>query len=137
MYKKECAKKVIRLLKHLRNEAGGQAKKIKSFMIKVVVMKEILRRPENYWNNRNLDNCFIDCLHALKDGLAQKSISAIFYPKVDKKIKSSIANHFNFQLNLVDRLDDQVLENNVRWLENLLKKFKDTGDISTIFNNKR
>ena len=89
MHKKECAKKVIRLLKHLRNETGGQAKKIKSFIIKVVVMKEILRRPENYWNNKNLEICFIDCLEALKDGLKEKSITDIFYPKVRK-------NYVNF-----------------------------------------
>ena len=82
LYKKECAKKVIRLMKHLRNKTGGQAKKIKSFLIKVVVMKRILIKPEQYWNNKNLDHCFIDCLSSLKDGLKQGSITDIFYPQV-------------------------------------------------------
>ena len=86
MHKKECAKKVIRILKYLRNITGGQAEKIKSFVIKVVVMKKILSEPENYWNNKNLDVCFIECLKALKDGLKEKSITDIFYPKVVYKV---------------------------------------------------
>ena len=83
LYKKECAKKVIRLMKHLRNITGGQAKEVKSFLIKVVVMKKILSTPENYWNNKYLDRCFIDCLTSLKDGLKERSIPDIFYPKVN------------------------------------------------------
>jgi len=121
LYKKECAKKVIRLMKHLRNITGGQAKKVKSFLIKVVVMKKILSTPENYWNNKNLDRCFIDCLTSLKDGLKERSIPDIFYPK----------------LNLVDRMDDRILNNNVKWLENLLEKFHKSGDITAMFGFKR
>ena len=89
-------------MKHLRNKTGGQAKKIKSFLIKVVVMKRILIKPEQYWNNKNLDHCFIDCLSSLKDGLKQKSITDIFYPQVIEiaiwKLKTYMKKSFSWIL---------------------------------------
>ena len=39
------------------------------------------------------------------------------------------------QLNLVDRLDDVVIDNNTKWLEKLLEKYHNTGDgdVTAIF----
>ena len=81
---KENAKKVIRLIKYLRNKSGGQAKELKSFLIKTVVMNKILTESDEYWNNKNLDSSFVDCLTSLKNGLKKRFIPDVFYPKVTK-----------------------------------------------------
>ena len=45
----------------------------------LVLMKS---EEEEYWNDENLVDCFIDALKNLQDGLERKTIPDIFFPDV-------------------------------------------------------
>ena len=45
-------------------------------------MHHVLRQDMSYWNNSNLQTCFIDCLTNLWIGLEKGLISDIFFPEV-------------------------------------------------------
>ena len=45
-------------------------------------MQQVLRQDASYWNNKNIETCFVDCLRNLKNGLKNRWISDIFFPQV-------------------------------------------------------
>ena len=91
------AKKVIRLLKHLRDVKGGHFFKLWSHLLKTVVLNEMKYSEtclqmkiskfcningEKYWMEKNLENAFIQSLHALRKGL-DHGIPDFFFPEYD------------------------------------------------------
>ena len=45
-------------------------------------MHHVLITKEEYWNNANLEQCFVDTLRHLLEGLKRDSITDIFFPEV-------------------------------------------------------
>ena len=95
-----CVKKVIMLIKYLRDIQMGAMKKIWSHLIKVVpfellkhkmitlstfqtsVMHLVLETEAGFWENSNLDVCLVKSLENLLCGFQQDSITDVFFPKV-------------------------------------------------------
>jgi len=92
--------------------------KLKSHLLKTSVMHHVLRQDPEYWNNNNLQTCFVDCIRNLWIGLQKRIIKDIFFP----------------EFNMLDRIaDDQVLGNCCTWLDGLIKKHNRTDQISVFF----
>ena len=116
LYNRGCAKKVIMLLKYMRDVKGGPMAKLWSHLIKTSMMHKVLEQPRDYWRDENLPNCFIDSIQNLADGLKCGRIADVFFPEV----------------NLLDRIKSpDVLEDVKRFLERKLDAYKQTGDILT------
>ena len=45
-------------------------------------MHHVQDTPEHYWNNGNLEKCFVDTLRLLLHGLQKGEISDVFFPEV-------------------------------------------------------
>ena len=103
LYNLGCVKKVIKLIKYMRDEKGGNMAKLWSHLLKVrmddlendliyefklktTVMHQVMETKNygDYWKNDNLPDCFIDSVQRLLDGLKSGNISDIFFPEVDK-----------------------------------------------------
>jgi len=113
-----CKKKVIKLLKYLRDKMGGNYQKLWSHLLKTVVMHQVLVTPARYWKEENLPNCFIDCMKKLLKGLDSYVITDLFFP----------------QVNLVDRIKkDEVIENIVKNIQRKINAYEEDGDILKIF----
>ena len=105
LYDRGCVKKVIKLLKYMRDEKGGPLAKLWSHLLKVPkfscisfrtnsaftyepscqtsVMHMVVAEPKDYWANDNLPICFIDSLKNLLDGLRRGEIADVFFPQVN------------------------------------------------------
>ena len=119
LFNRGCTKKVIKLMKFLRDSKGGPAEKLWSHLLKTSVMHHVLRTPVSYWNNANLEKCFIDSLRNLLEGLREDNISDIFFTEV----------------NLLDRIKTkQVKKDCTIWLEKILRKYDRTGRVMDIFS---
>ena len=82
-------------------------------------MHYVLKTPTSYWNNANLEKCFIDSLRNLLEGLREDDIPDIFFPEV----------------NLLDRIKtNQVKKDCINWLEKILRKYDRTGRVMDIFH---
>ena len=81
-------------------------------------MHHVLKTPKDYWNNANLEKCFVDSTRNLLEGLREDSITDIFFPTV----------------NLLDRIKNpQVKKDCIAWLDKLLRKYDRTGSVMDIF----
>ena len=45
-------------------------------------MHHVQDTPEHYWNNANLEKCFVDTLRLLLQGLQKDEILDVFFPEV-------------------------------------------------------
>ena len=45
-------------------------------------MHHVQSSPEHYWNNGNLEKCFVDTLRLLLQGLQNAEILDVFFPEV-------------------------------------------------------
>jgi len=118
LYDRGCVKKVIKLLKYMRDEKGGPMAKLWSHLLKTSVMHMVVAEPKDYWANDNLPTCFIDSLKNLLDGLRRGEIADVFFP----------------QVNLLGRIKNpQVISDVVGYIERKLRAFKQTGDILIFF----
>ena len=100
----ETFKKVINLLKYLRDLKAGPMQKIWSHLIKVLLtyvlfksniltfktstMNLVMERSVAFWNNENLVLCFVQALSYLTEGLERKDIRDVFFPEVNKKVNN-------------------------------------------------
>ena len=98
LYNRGCVKKVIKLVKFLRDSKGGHFSSLWSHLLKVScwneikhlsnlciqtsVMHHVLETPEQYWSNANLEQCFVDTLRHLLQGLKKDCITDVFFPSV-------------------------------------------------------
>ena len=57
-------------------------------------MHHVLITKEQYWNNANLEQCFVDTLRHLLAGLQKDSITDIFFPEVQ------VAHSFSLNLSI-------------------------------------
>jgi len=118
-----CIRKVVMMMKYLRDTTGGTILKLWSHLLKTSVMNHALRNQTSpggdYWNNKNLTKCFVDCMRNLWVGLQKQSIKDIFFP----------------EFNMLDRLDHTILEQCCKWLDNLIKKHTSTESVTTFFPN--
>ena len=81
-------------------------------------MHHVMKTPQDYWNNANLEKCVVDCLRNLLEGLRQDSITDVFFPDV----------------NLLDRIKKpQVKKECITWLDKLLRNYDRTGNVMNIF----
>ena len=81
-------------------------------------MHQVNKTPKEFWNNSNLEKCFVDSLRSLLVGLRRDSITDKFFPEV----------------NLLDRIKNpQVKKNCIEWLDRLLRKYDRTGSVMDIF----
>ena len=102
--KRGCVKKVIMLIKYLRDIQMGSMDKIWSHLIKVKclgyhifillfilqtsVMHLVLATDESFWEPANLESCFLESLENLLRGFQEDFISDVFFPKVAVKVIS-------------------------------------------------
>ena len=93
-----CVKKVIMLIKYLRDIQMGAMDKIWSHLIKVKflphtkislivtfqtsVMHLVLSSPNSFWENSGLERCLVRSLENLLQGFQQDFISDLFFPQV-------------------------------------------------------
>ena len=96
-----CVKKVIMLIKYLRDIQMGSMNKMWSHLIKVIsftllcwtkispliifqttVMHLVLQTPKSFWDNCNLEECLMGSLENLLHGFEQDFICDVFFPKV-------------------------------------------------------
>ena len=92
-----CVKKVIMLIKYLRDMKGGTTLKLWSHLLKVngiieidftwklfktSVMNTMLREQVEFWNNKNLTKCFVTSMQNLMIGLQKELIYDTFFPDV-------------------------------------------------------
>ena len=118
LYNRGCVKKVIKLLKYMRDEKGGPMAKLWSHLLKTSVMHRVREQPRNYWSEYNLPNCFIDSLENLLKGLKSRQIIDVFFP----------------QVNLLHRIKNpQVIDDVVGYIERKLRAFNQEGDILAFF----
>jgi len=120
LYNLGCVKKVIKLLKYMRDEKGGNMEKLWSHLLKTSVMHQVMENKMigDYWRNDNLPTCFVDAVQRLLDGLKRGNISDIFFPEV----------------NLLQRIKNpEVLKSIIGFLERKLRAFKQYGDILVFF----
>ena len=80
LFRKGCAKDVIRHMKHFRNQKRGPFEKLSSHLIKTVVMQVILGRPDLDWSSRNFACCFKTCMLHLTTGIQTDKIRDVFFP---------------------------------------------------------
>ena len=108
LYNRGCVKKVIKLVKFLRDSKGGSVSKLWSHLLKVKQINQLIYHPrffpqtsvmhhvmitkEQYWNNANLEQCFVDTLRHLLAGLQKDSITDVFFPEVQ------VTHNFSFNL---------------------------------------
>jgi len=112
-----CVYKVIMLIKYLRDLKGGTMTNLWSHLLKTQVMHHVLRQDMSYWNNSNLQTCFIDCLTNLWIGLEKGLISDIFFP----------------EFNMLDRIDGKMRKQLVSWLDGMIRKYHRSGSIAAVF----
>merc|ERR1711892_606962 len=118
LYNRGCVKKVIKLMKYLRDLKGGPMLKLWSHLLKTSVMHQVLLKPKTYWNNENLVTCFMDSLRNLLEGLRRKSITDVFFPHV----------------NLLDRIKkQQVIQDNIGQLDRIVRRFDREGEVMDVF----
>lgn len=118
LYNRGCVKKVIKLLKYMRDEKGGPMAKLWSHLLKTSVMHRVREQPRDYWRNENLPNCFIDSLTNLLNGLKSREITDIFFP----------------QVNLLHRIKNpQVIDDVVGYMERKLRVYYQKRDILAFF----
>ena len=92
-------------------------------------MHHVLETPSEYWNNANLEKCFVDPLRRLLLGLQKNSITDVFFPSVTSTDLSS-----SFQVNMLDRIKvPQVKRQIGAWLEGVINKYDRTGQVMDIF----
>ena len=118
LYNRGCVKKVIKMVKYLRDRKGGSVSKLRSHLLKTSVMHHVLETKSQYWNNANLEKCFVDTLRRLLLGLQESSITNVFFPSV----------------NLLDRIKAQVKGEISTWLERSVRKYDRTRRVIDIFN---
>ena len=83
-----------------------------------VVMHQVMEKPSHYWNNSNIEKCFIDCMKRLQHGLEGNKIMDIFF----------------WEVNLLDRVKNKTLQAEcAAHLSKLLRKYEQTGQITSIF----
>ena len=98
LYHRGCVKKVIKLMKYLRDQKGGPLLKLWSHLMKVgstinsinyyldyiktSTMNLVMMKPPTFWNNGNLVNCFVETLGHLISGLEAGVIRDVFFPEV-------------------------------------------------------
>ena len=82
LYNRGCVKKVIKLLKYLRDQKGGPMLKLWSHLIKTSTMNLVMEKDASFWSNGNLVNCFVEALTFLTDGLERDYIPDVFFPEV-------------------------------------------------------
>ena len=56
--------------------------------VQTSVMKLVMKTPKKFWNNSNLEACFIRSLENLLVGIQTNFISDIFFPEVRLLIHS-------------------------------------------------
>jgi len=118
LYNRGCVKKVIKLMKYLRDIKGGPMMKLWSHLLKTSVMHQVVRKSKDYWNNENLVICFMDSLRNLLDGVRKDSITDIFFPK----------------LNLLDRIKNkQVIHDNIGLLDRIITRYDRDGCVMDVF----
>ena len=118
LYNRGCVKKVIKMVKYLRDRKGGSVSKLWSHLLKTSVMHHVLETKSQYWNNANLEKCFVDTLRRLLLGLQESSITDVFFPSV----------------NLLDRIKAQVKGEISTWLERSVRRYDRTRRVIDIFN---
>merc|ERR1712170_122668 len=102
----------------MRDVKGGPFIKLWSHLIKTSVLHLVVRKPDCFWDNSNLSNCFIAAIQNLVTGLEKGKITDIFHP----------------QVNLLDRItNDELLEDIEIYFNRKLRKFNDTDDILVFF----
>jgi len=112
LYNRGCVKKVIKLMKFLRDVKGGPMMKLWSHLLKVV------KKSEDYWNNENLVKCFVDSLRNLLNGLRKGSVTDIFFPNV----------------NLLDKIKNkQVILDIVGLLDKIITRYDRGGCVIDMF----
>merc|ERR1711915_20183 len=118
LFDRGCVKKVIKLLKYLRDLKGGPMLKLWSHLLKTSVIHLVMKKPKSYWNNENLVTCFIDSLRNLLQLLTERSVTDVFFPEV----------------NLMDRIKNpQVIKDIVGQLDRILKRYDREGDVMNVF----
>jgi len=118
LYNRGCVKKVIKLMKYLRDIKGGPMMKLWSHLLKTSVMHQVVHKSKDYWNNENLVTCFIDSLRNLLSGLRKESITDIFFPNV----------------NLLDRIKNkQVIHDNIGLLDKIITRYDRDGCVMDVF----
>jgi len=118
LFDRGCVKKVVKLLKYLRDIKGGPMQKIWSHLIKTSTMNLVMKKSLAFWNNGNLTVCFVESLSYLIEGLKRDVICDVFFPEV----------------NLLDRIKDkQVVADVVNHLQNKIRRYEQSGDILVIF----
>lgn len=119
LFDRGCVKKVIKLLKFMRDEKGGTMMKLWSHLLKTSVMHLVMRTDQRFWNNENLSNCFVEAIRNLLVGLQTRDIRDIFFPEV----------------NLLSRIKNpQILDDVTRFLQRRVNSFNQTGDILAFFS---
>ena len=97
---KQCAKKVIKLLKYLRDCNQDLIGELFSYCLKTIVVQLILDDPNDDWNNRELANYFLKALKFLTKKLEYGKIedteyifgsdSILFYEKTPGSMKKMV-----------------------------------------------
>ena len=109
-------------------------------------MHLVLATDDSFWNNARLETCFIRALDNLLSGLKNKAIPDVFFPEVGHVIPylnrifldffyfKLFGGASYFQVNLLDRIkSDQVLKDNIGYLDNILKRYERTRDVMDMF----
>ena len=108
----EVGRKVVMLLKHLRDIKGGPLKKFRSHMLKTMVLHKIIMwyafrkvKPSSCWDEENLEECLLDCLRSWLDHI-DNGLQDIFFPGI----------------NLMDRLrkHSEAVQNTKKFISGLL-----------------
>merc|ERR1719430_1268727 len=105
-------------MKYLRDMKGGTVMKLWSHLLKTSVMHLVIKTRADFWNNKNLENCFVRALQNLLEGMNKDLVPDVFFPEV----------------NLLDRIKSkQVKKDTVGWLNNALNRYSRTGNVMDIF----
>ena len=103
-------------------------------MLQTSVMHQALATDEEYWRDDNIETCFTDCIRELVLGIRERTITDLFFKKV--QTRCLIVNFLKsyFQCNMMDRFKkhQQVLES----AANFLEKNVNSGSLTGFFPNK-